>query len=246
MELKILGSSSAGNCYILSDEKEALLIECGVRFDLIKKALNFQLRKVVGCLLTHEDGDHCKSVNDVLKAGITVAASKGTLEAVGQSNHHRAYVMKSGDLATFGNFRVRCFDIKHDVAEPLGFLINHPSTGNTLFLTDSYYSEYQFPNLNNILIEANYCEKIINTRLLNKQIDKSLRSRIVRSHMSLATCKKTLQANDLSKVNNIVLIHLSDGNSDEARFKKEVQEATGKVVYIASDGMTIPFNKQPF
>jgi uncharacterized surface protein with fasciclin (FAS1) repeats len=64
--------------------------------------------------------------------------------------------------------------------------------------------------------------------------------------MSLDTCKRTLKANDLSQVNNIVLIHLSDGNSDAARFKREVQEVTGKTVWIADAGMEIPFNRTPF
>jgi len=55
-----------------------------------------------------------------------------------------------------------------------------------------------------------------------------------------------LSANDLSQVNNIVLIHLSDSNSDEIQFQNEVSELTGKNVTVASNGMTINFNKTPF
>lgn len=55
-----------------------------------------------------------------------------------------------------------------------------------------------------------------------------------------------LSANDLTAVNNIVLIHLSDGNSNEKQFKKEVYELTGKNVYVASNGMNLKFNKTPF
>jgi ribonuclease BN (tRNA processing enzyme) len=57
--------------------------------------------------------------------------------------------------------------------------------------------------------------------------------------MSLQTCIKTLKANDLSQVNNIVLIHLSDRNSDESRFKSDVERATGKVVHVADKGMIV-------
>jgi hypothetical protein len=65
--------------------------------------------------------------------------------------------------------------------------------------------------------------------------------------MSLATCKKTLLANDLSKVRNIVLIHLSDSNSDARRFKKEIEDITGKVVHIADTDYTIEnFSKTAF
>lgn len=248
MNLKVIGSSSAGNAYILENDQEALLIECGVNFDKIKQALNFNLSKVSGCLLTHEHGDHGKSINEVMRAGIDVWASAGTHLALRSDGSHRARVTHSGHQFNVGNFKVKSFDIKHDVAEPLGFIINHPETGNVLFITDSYYCEYNFNavGLHNIIIEANYCQTIVDRRMSEGSIIKGLRDRVIESHMSLATCKKMLGANDISKVNNIVLIHLSDGNSDEKRFKKEVEEQTGKRVHIATPGMQIEFNNKPF
>jgi len=75
---------------------------------------------------------------------------------------------------------------------------------------------------------------------------KFLHDRVITSHMSLDNCKGMLGANDLTAVNNIVLIHLSDGNSDARRFKKEVEEQTGKTVHVAEAGMVLDFNKTPF
>ena len=40
MELKILGSSSAGNCYLLDNGKETLMIECGVSFRKVSVSLS--------------------------------------------------------------------------------------------------------------------------------------------------------------------------------------------------------------
>jgi phosphoribosyl 1,2-cyclic phosphodiesterase len=247
MRLTIINSNSQGNGYILENEHEALLIECGVHFDKIKKALGYKLNKVVGCLITHEHQDHCKSVKEVMAAGINVYTSFGTHGAMKTEGHHRARFLHSGAVMTIGNFKVKSFDVKHDAAEPVGFLINHPDAGTTLFLTDSYYSEYKFSGLNNIIIEANYCQSIIDKRVQDGNNPKFLRDRVIESHMSLDTCKETLAANDLSAVNNIVLIHLSDGNSDAARFKTEVQQVTGKTVHVAEAGMIIEnFNKKPF
>ena len=39
MELKVLGSSSAGNCYILDNGKEALILEAGIAFSESQKRL---------------------------------------------------------------------------------------------------------------------------------------------------------------------------------------------------------------
>lgn len=246
MQLKVIGSNSAGNAYILETTKEALLIECGMRFDAIKKAINFNLRKVVGCLVTHNHQDHCKSIDNVLAAGITVYASAGTFEALGIRNH-RAFTICAGMKVTIGGFRVLAFDVRHDAAEPLGYLIQHEECGTVLFLTDSYYSPYTFQGLNNVIVEANYCQKILDRRMITKDSPAFLRDRVLTSHLSIENCKDLLRANDLTAVNNIVLIHLSDSNSDSARFKREVQEVTGKTVHVAEAGMTIHnFNKTPF
>lgn len=39
MRLKVLGSGSSGNCYILENENEALIIEAGLPFMEVKKAV---------------------------------------------------------------------------------------------------------------------------------------------------------------------------------------------------------------
>lgn len=247
MRLTVINSNSAGNAYVLENEYEALLIECGVRFDKIKEALNFNLRKVVGCIITHEHKDHCKSVTDVMKAGINVYATFGTLNAMGVSINHRANAIVPEQTYMLGSFKVIAFKVQHDCADPVGYLINHEETGTVLFLTDSYYSKYTFRGLNNVIIEANYCQSILDKRLEGGENPKFLRDRVITSHMSIQTCKELLQANDLSAVNNIVLIHLSDGNSDQHRFKKEIEETTGKLVHVATPGLVIDnFHKQPF
>jgi phosphoribosyl 1,2-cyclic phosphodiesterase len=223
-----------------------LLIECGVNFDKIKEAIGFNLSKIVGCLVTHEHGDHSKSMNKVIGAGINVYATNGTFNSLNIKSH-RAKIISSGKEFKVGRFTVKPFDVQHDVEEPVGLLINHPETGNVLFLTDSYYCRHTFNEvgLHNIIIEANYSQDIVDKRVADGGL-KFLRDRVLQSHMSLDTCKDMLKANDLRNVKNILLIHLSDGNSDEKRFKKEVEEATGKTVHVACAGMEIDFNKSPF
>lgn len=51
--------------------------------------------------------------------------------------------------------------------------------------------------------------------------------------MSLETVKGFLAANDLSRVREIWLLHLSDDHSDAERFRREVMELTGKEVHVA-------------
>ena len=248
MQLTIIGSSSHGNCYLLENETDCLIIECGVNIAQIKQALGFSFKRVAGCILTHEHNDHSKSVVDLMKLVVNVYTSRGTMRALALDvNHHRLHTIKAKEVVNVGPFKVMPFATKHDVAEPLGFIINHPECGNVLFITDSYYVTDTFKNIHNVIIEANFSQAIIDERVRRGASPDFLRNRIFKSHMSLETCKQTLLANDLSKVHNIVLIHLSDGNSNATEFKKEIEGVTGKQVHVADAGIIIEnFNKTAF
>lgn len=241
MQLIVLGSSSAGNGYLLrANDGKTLLIECGVPAKRIKEALNFDLSNV-SCIVSHCHGDHAGYIKQVLDCGIPVYASQQTFEAKGVINHHRALPISDKEgTVTIRDFEVKPFSVNHDV-HCYGFLIRHPECGLVLFLTDTYYCDYTFPGLNNIIVECNHDTEIIDTN----GTPGFLRDRIIQSHMNLSTCKELLQANDLSKVNNIVLIHLSDSNSNASQFKREIRDLTGKTVYIAEKGLKIPFNVNP-
>lgn len=245
MNLKVLGSSSKGNSYLLiSSTGQTLAIEAGVRFAEVQKALKFDISNLVGCLITHEHGDHAGYANQFMEKAVDVYCSAGTASKL--ISHHRLNEVYADNLFTVGEFKVYPFNVVHDAAMPFGYLINHPESGNILFLTDTFYSEFTFKGLNNIILEVNYDERILDKNIASGKLPESLRKRITTSHMSLQTAKELLAANDLSKVNNIVLIHLSDGNSHAENFQKEIQAATGKAVVVADAGTEILMDKTPF
>jgi phosphoribosyl 1,2-cyclic phosphodiesterase len=249
MRLEILGSGSSANCYILNGEKEALVIEAGVKLLKVKEQLEFDISKVKGLIVTHFHQDHAEYIKDyALYSSIPIYTSQGTIDSIEIKGnpYNMPRPVRDGEKFEVGGFEIIPFDVIHDAKEPLGFLIRHPECGVVLFLTDSKYSEFKFNGLANILIESNYCKEIVEQKAMNDQMELPMLRRLMDSHMSIQTCKELLSANDLSQVNNIVLLHLSDGNSDEARFKKEVEDLTGKTVTIADRGVSIDFNKNPF
>lgn len=247
MKLHVIGTGSKGNAYLLTNGREALLLECGVNIQDIKKALEFDLRPVVACLLTHEHGDHSCSINQVLGLGIPVWSSFGTHQALRTESHHRARFLHADHTQHVGgSFKVKAYPIRHDCAEPFCFLIHHPDCGTVLFMTDTEFSEYKFRELNQIIIEANHDIKILDERIAAGESAAVVRDRVIQSHMSLETCKQTLKSYDLSRVENVVLIHMSSKNSDKTRFRAEIQQATGKMVHVAENGKIIDFNLKPY
>jgi len=245
MILQVLGTGSNGNCYLFSPEKgQRLIIDCGIDFKKVKQAIGFNLDSVCGVLQTHSHGDHSKFTKEFLKSGMQVYMSSQNKKDLGIESHS-IITVEHGKSFTIGDFRVMPFELKHDVY-CLGYLIDHVESGKFCLITDTYYCKYTFEGLNNIIIEANYSKEIIDKKYGTDSDKEFLRNRILRSHFSLANCKDMLSANDLSKVNNIVLIHLSDTNSNEKQFVSEVAELTGKNVCAAVKGMEIQFNKTPF
>ncbi len=233
MDIKVLASGSSGNCYLVSDGVTPLLLECGISIKQIRRGLGFGLTNVAACLVSHEHQDHAKAVADVLRAGVEVYTSPGTIKALGLE-HHRLRPVRAKETFKVGTWTVRAFETQHDAQEPLGFLL-HSRTSNErlLYATDTYYIRYKFPGLTHIMVECNYAADILEANVKRGSVPEVLKKRLLTSHFSLENVKEFLKANDLSQVREIWLLHLSDGNSDEERFKQEVMQLTGKPTYIA-------------
>jgi phosphoribosyl 1,2-cyclic phosphodiesterase len=205
----------------------------------IKKAIDFKLNKIVGCLISHRHNDHARSAKDCVEAGIYTLALQDVFDAKDiDARDSRARAIEFGKGYILGGFKVVPFPAVHDV-ECAGFIINHADCGRIMFLTDSCRCDYTFAGLNHVLIECNYHTKKLIDNINAGIVFASQRERLTVTHMELSTCKEYLGDSDLSEVQNIVLLHLSNDNSDETLFVSEIQKLTGKPVYAARPGLNI-------
>ena len=239
MKLITIGSDSSGNCYLLRGRSETLILEAGVKYKEVIKALDYDISSVVGAVVSHEHGDHAKSVDDYLSNGIVTLANSNVLRGKHSSF---AGIISAGQGYILGGFRILPFEAKHDVP-CFGFIIEHSEMGKLLFLTDTMYSEYTFKGLNHILVECNYCDHVLDKNIESGTVHESMRGRLLNTHMELKTTKNLLKSNDLSNVKNIVLIHLSKGNSDIQYCKDEIEKSIGLPIYIASKGLELELEK---
>ena len=249
MKLHVLGSSSSGNCYLFQSEMtgEVLAVEAGVKFNKVKKVLDFNLNSIVGCIVSHEHGDHAKCVGDFINACIPCYMSQGTKHALGFSSSYWAKGLLPFEQVVINGFRVIPFPVQHDAAEPYGYLIRHEECGTVLFATDTYFLKYKFPGLNNVMLECNYSKEILDANFTAGRIDKKRYERTIKSHMSYDNCLLTLQANDLSQVCNILLLHLSDNNSNATEFIHGIERLYPEIeITAATNGLSLTFNKNPY
>lgn len=235
MEIKVFASGSSGNLYKVSDDRTSILFECGIPFKEIQKHLEFKLSSIGGCLITHEHMDHAKAIKDMLHRGVDCYMSAGTASELQLESNSRLHICREKESFSIGSWTIVPFDVQHDSKEPLGFLLSN-GTENILYATDTYYLKYKFPGLTHIMIECNHSYAIVENNVQNNRLSNHLAKRLMRSHFSLENLKEFFRANDLSKVKEIWLLHLSDANSDEKLFQKEIAAITGKPVYVAQRG----------
>lgn len=231
IEIKSLASGSKGNAYLVNDGHTKLLLECGIPWKEIQKFTGYRTSEIAACLVSHRHSDHCKAIKEVTKAGIDTYLADEEKKAIGIT-HHRAKSIAPLKQFQIGTWTVLPFDVNHDTENPLGFLLANQQGDKLLFATDTFYLKYKFQGLTHLMVEANYSLEILNENIRNGSIPPVMKKRLMRSHFSLENVKEFLKANDLSKLQEIWLLHLSDSNSNAELFKREVQELTGKLVIV--------------
>lgn len=234
MKLEVLASGSSGNCYLLHTSSGIIILEAGVPWKTVLKALDFNITKVLCCCITHEHMDHAKYIEEYIKNGVScVIMTNGTKDEL---NLKRNIITNSRPCESYG-IQIMWFDTQHDAAEPCGFYIEDTNTGETLiFATDTYYVKYRFSNVNYILVECNYAEDILQE---NGLISGARIARLRESHFELSNCKDFIAANNSFKLSNVVLLHLSKQNSDAQRFKEEISKVTLAKVDVAEKGLKV-------
>lgn len=232
MNINPLASSSEGNAYLIDDGKTTLLIECGIPMAEMQKLSGYRIAECEGCLITHSHKDHAGYVKDVIKLGIDCYMSKETFAESGLPDSHRIHLIESEKQFTVGTFTVLPLKMNHDVY-CLGFVLYSSTTHEKLlFATDTYYIEWNIPELNYIMIEANYDKDILNQRISAGDTAMPAKDRLMKSHMEIGNAIKWLKQVNLSKVKRIYLLHLSEGSANAEAFKRKVIEETGKQVTV--------------
>lgn len=221
-------SSSRGNLYtVTAANGRRLLLECGVQWRLIRQALEYKLDNIDGCLLTHEHKDHSKAISQVMKAGIDVYASPGTLEALHAENQYRAKPVKNDVVFEISNtFQAIAFKVHHDAAQPFGYVIREAETDEYLYFSlDSSHLVNRFDFAFDIIaIELSYESERLEWMLDTGQINAALAKRLLTSHAEKQTIIDYLDKFcNLYKCKEIHLLHTSAGNLDRPKAKRDFE-----------------------
>lgn len=233
MNIKSIASSSAGCAYIVESGGYSLLIECGVSLKRIRAALNHDLSRIVGCLVSHDHADHAGFLPQLEKeTSIPIYCTEGTLKRFELSG--ACHPIKHKEVLTpEGVFRVMPFELDHDV-QCFGFFI-FTRYEKLLYITDTGSikdmesgKDYTFPcDIGFIMIEANHSFE----KLIDSEVNNAAKKRICETHLSIDDVAEFVSRHpDLEE---IWLLHLSDRHSDAEKFKEMVVQSSGVPVFVA-------------
>lgn len=244
MLVKTTATGSKGNNYALISGEEILLLECGVPAKEMLKTIDYQTSKVVGCLLSHEHGDHAKYIKQYMQYGVKVYGSDEVQSNIELIYGEKIEGIKRMSRKKLGSFSVIPFRVPHGETDCDGWLID-TAEGRVLFITDAEYCPYDFSkmNINYGLIECNYSIDYITL-----EDDGVKNRRVLETHMELQTCKRLIQSINTDNLRSIGLVHLSAYNGNPQRFRDEIRSQVDADVdvWVAEKGVQKEFKLEPF
>ena len=230
MKIHPIASSSKGNAVLVDDGKSKILLDAGITYKKLAVQCPCKISNINAVLVSHEHSDHVKAVPELLRRGVECYASEGTWGALlGGGAKWPAIPCYHKLQFQVGTFKIFPFNVAHDANQPFGFMVKSTYSGKKLiYVVDSGVIYFDFKGVTHWLVEANHYEEGIK----NADLDERVKERILRNHMSFEKLSTFLSTSDLSKTEQIHLLHLSDGNSNERKFVQDLQRQTGVPVYV--------------
>lgn len=238
IQIKSYGSGSKGNCYLVSNEKCKILLECGFDIKYIMKKLlddNIKISQLDCVIISHAHKDHSLSIHDFHDYFINVYCTEQTIKKFNLSGVCQISKFENINLYAGSNeISILPIPVKHGDCECYGFIF-HDKDSTILFLTDFMLLEYDLSSFkfDEIYIETNYCENRVNEALKNADESEWYKiKRQINTHCSVENAITYLKHMDLSRCKKICGIHLSNNYSNAKEIVFKIQNEFGIPTFI--------------
>lgn len=221
MKFKCLSTGSQGNCYILDNGEETLILDCGIPIREIKVGLDFRIDNVACCLVTHKHSDHSRALKKIKSIGIDVYSPYLDNTDSEENSINRVQMKK------FGSYKVYAFKIPHNDTDNYGFLIETKGE-KVLYLTDFEYCPFNFKSqkINHFIVECNYQDELVDEDSPN-YVHKVL------GHCGLNTAIELIKANKTDEMKNIILVHLGNDTTNREQIIESISKVANKGNFVA-------------
>jgi len=235
----VIASGSKGNCVLVQTRETAILIDAGVSMRRILDAMaNLKIpeSKLAAVLVSHEHGDHIRSVGAISrKLKIPIHINRPTLALCGDrlgNIGNFLNIFNTGSSFRIGDIEVDAFAASHDSAECCNFTLaslNEPCRKLGIATDLGYPTQLSIMKLSGsstLILESNHDEVM----LMNGPYDWHLKQRIRSSqgHLSNIQAVGLISSLPHNGLKNLILAHLSETNNDPVLAERTMRD------YLAS------------
>lgn len=239
MNIQVLGSSSKGNSYLIHSDTGTLLLEAGLHHKTINKALGNKLERIEGVLISHTHADHARGMVYYTTLNIPMLAPLQAYKAKKITPTAPLYIATPYQQHTIGAWKAIPLPMTHDV-ETYAYYLAHTSGHKILFITDTSEIPHTVQSIDTLMIECNYSTPALHRAVAEGKTSTADLQRIGSNHLALSATKEFITRQlKIATPQRIILLHLSDRNSDPQIMISEVQATSGLPTYIATPGLSI-------
>jgi phosphoribosyl 1,2-cyclic phosphodiesterase len=228
LQIFSLGSGSSGNAFLVTTERAAVLLDCGVLVRSCTAAVRdlATAGSLDAVLLSHEHIDHVRALPSIAKRLKTpIVTTRGTRSML--SVEANGSDMRGGERFEIADLAVTFVEVAHDAAEPCGFFIEAGGHNAAIFTDLGHVTPSVrecLANADVIVIEANYDPGM----LRRGPYPERLKRRIAGSHGHLSNddCAAALAAS-VGRARAVWLAHLSETNNEPRLAEATINEALG-------------------
>ena len=243
-----IASGSSGNCIFAGSGSASVLIDTGLSGKRIEKGLNgidMTTSDIDGILITHEHSDHIKGLGVLARRyEIPIYATGGTIDAIknmdniGKIPPDLFREIEEGKRFNIKDLTIDSFDISHDAAHPVGFVIETEGSKACIATDMGIYDDKTVEMLSGsdiLLVEANHDIRMLQTGRYPYYLKRRIMGE--KGHLSNETAGRLVCSVLHDDIKHILLGHLSmENNYEELAFEAVCQEITlGECAYKAGD-----------
>lgn len=217
-----LASGSSGNCHLINDGENSILIDAGLsgkRIENKLKKVDIDPKTLIAILVTHEHSDHIRGVGVLSRRyNIPIYANKGTWDGmntkIGEIRENNIKCFNSTEDFNIRDFNIKSYDISHDANEPVGFSIEKDKVKISIVTDLGYIDENiieQVRDSNLVVLESNHDEEMLKAGSYPYFLKRRILSNI--GHLSNETAGNAIIDLVNKNVESILLAHLSRENN---------------------------------
>ena len=230
LSVQSLGSGSSGNAFLIKSGNTNVMLDFGVGIRTMNRSLidhGLRADALDAILITHEHSDHVKTLSCVMGKDVPIISTAGTRRRADipppqweEIGFHKPVVV--GDLTVWA------IAVKHDAAEPCGYLIETPEARVSIFTDLGSWHERLVEPLRAsdlIVLESNHDEEMLKRGPYPAYLKRRVASPV--GHLSNDVCAASLASvlDANGKRPEIWLAHLSETNNAPALAEQATTDA---------------------